>query len=61
MYRQYENPQTLEKRLTDLQAEYSRLLKCGQLDIEQQYDYEMEIADLKDRINYAWQDDEVEE
>ena len=55
IYRQYENPYTLEQRLEELK---SRRAKCTD-------EYELEgldqdIAELKERINFAWQDDEYE-
>ena len=58
MYRTYENPTALQEKLDSVTTEYNRLLRTGKLDVYEQMDYEMEIADLKDRINYAWQDDE---
>lgn len=60
MYRSYENPMTLQERLDSVLAEYHKLKALGQLDICEQADYEMEIADLRDRINYAWSDDSEE-
>lgn len=58
MYRNYESPTTLQEKLDNVTAEYNRLLHTGKLDVYEQIDYEMEIADLKERINFAWQDDE---
>lgn len=58
MYRTYENPTALQEKLDNVTAEYNRLLHTGKLDVYEQIDYEMEIADLKERINFAWQDDE---
>ena len=55
MYRQYENPYTLEKRLEELKK---RRAKCTNED--ELYEIDMDIAELKDRINFAWQDDEYE-
>ena len=40
MYRQYENPYKLQKRLQEI------------------IDLHEAIADLEERINFAWQDDE---
>ena len=56
IYRQYENPHKLEKRLEELKE---RRAKCTD-------EYELEgidqdIAELKERINFAWQDDEYDE
>lgn len=59
MYRSYENPYNLEQQLKELEAEYNsipfnsdnedRLISLGE-----------SIAELKERINFAWQDDEEE-
>lgn len=56
MYRQYENPYDLEKQLAEVEE---RIKNCTD-DNELDYLYE-ERADLKERINFAWQDDEFEE
>jgi hypothetical protein len=50
MFRQYENPYTLEKRLEELLKK--------QKDNPDDVDLAVSIAELKDRINFAWQDDE---
>ena len=55
MYRQYEDPWALESRLAKLEAE---LDTCDDLD-EAMY-ISQDIAELKERINFAWQDDEAE-
>ena len=52
MYRQYENPYRLEERLAELQAELA--------EHPDNEDIAIEIAEVKDRINFAWQDDEYE-
>lgn len=54
MYRQYENPYELEKRLLELEAIKRRMSE------EEQYDIDMEIEELKDRIRFAWDDDEYD-
>ncbi len=53
MYRQYENPHTLEERLEEAKKRLA----------ENPYDedYALEVAELKERINFAWQDDEYDE
>lgn len=51
MYRTYENPRTLEDLLEEL-------MKRPEEDRDD-YWYE-EVAELKDRINFAWQDDEYD-
>lgn len=55
IYRQYENPYTLTKRLEELQ---SRRDKCT--DEYEREGLDQDIAELKERINFAWQDDEYE-
>lgn len=53
MYRQYENPHTLEERLEDAKRRLA----------ENPYDEDLvlEVAELKERVNFAWQDDEYDE
>lgn len=52
MFRRYENPYELEKRLEDA--------KCRLAENPYDEDLVNEVADLKERINFAWQDDEYE-
>ena len=52
MYRQYEDPYKLEQQLAEAQERLAQ-----NPDDE---DYAIEVADLKERINFAWQDDEYE-
>ena len=53
IYRQYENPRTLEDMLEDAKRRLA----------ENPYDEDLvlEVEDLKERINFAWQDDEYDE
>lgn len=57
MYRQYENPYTLEEQLKELQVAYDAALAEG-ADDDVLISLGEQIAELKDRINFAWQDDE---
>ena len=52
MYRQYENPHTLEAQLTEAKQRLA----------ENPYDEDLvnEVAELNERINFAWQDDEYD-
>lgn len=59
MYRQYEDPRRLERELERVEEEYQRFLEDGGVD-DDGYWYER-ISDLKDRINFAWQDEEYDE
>ena len=55
VYRQYEDPYKLEKRLEEVRE---RIARCTNED-ELPWLYEEE-AELKERINFAWQDDEYD-
>ena len=59
MYRQYEDPYKLEEQLEELKEELNKAYKLGADDYELM-DLEINIAELKDRINFAWQDDEYD-
>ena len=56
MYRRYEDPRKLEKQLAQLKRRY----KQTQDEDEKMYLAE-EIAELTERVNFAWQDEEYEE
>lgn len=61
MYKQYENPYELNKYLCELEAEYQTLIESGvDADEEDFIDLYCEIADIKERINFAWQDEEYD-
>lgn len=53
MYRQYENPRTLEERLEEAKKRLA----------ENPYDEDLanDVAELKERANFAWQDEEYDE
>ena len=70
MYRQYENPVRLEKELVELvelKKEYNDVFAAaeakGPLATEWEYlcDLAETIEELKERINFAWQDDEADD
>lgn len=52
MFRQYENPNKLQQQLEELERQYA--------ENPEDVDLCIEIAVLKDRINFAWQDDEYD-
>ena len=60
MYRCYENPRKLEKQLAELEEQLKEAYALG-ADVYELQDLELEIAVLKDRINFAWQDEYQEE
>lgn len=59
MYRRYENPYKLEKWLADAKEAYQIAIEEN-ADEQTLMDLSLEIAELKDRLNYAWQDDEYD-
>ena len=59
MYRQYENPYKLEIQLEKLKAEYNKAVEEN-ADEETLINIACDIAELKNRINFAWQDDEYD-
>ena len=67
MYRQYENPKRLEKKLAVLKKEYNDIFAAaeakGPLATEWEYlcDLAETIEELKEPINFAWQDNEEDE
>lgn len=60
MYRQYENPYKLNKYLCELEAEFDTRFENGE-SLEDLIDLSEDIATLKERINFAWQDEEYDE
>ena len=60
MYRQYEDPIYLEKMLAETQAEYEKV-KAENPEDDYLIDLYQDIMELKERVNFAWQDDEYEE
>lgn len=57
MYRQYENPRSLEKQLKELKEKYKTLLDQD-LDEDSLISMHEDIADLEERVDHAWSDDE---
>lgn len=66
MYRAYENPRILEDELNELKKEYNDIYTVakakGFLAVEWDIlsDMAQDIAELEERINFAWQDDEYD-
>lgn len=57
MYRQHENPYNLEKYLEELKTEYQTAKENGTTE-ERLIDLVETIAEVKERINHAWSDNE---
>lgn len=60
MYRQYEDPYKLEEQLKELKEEYYEAIK-NDADEETIINLACDIAELEERINFAWQDDEYDD
>ena len=60
MYRQYENPRTLENQLNALKKEYKVLSEQG-ADEDTLVSMAMDIEELEERVNFSWQDEEHDE
>ena len=58
MYRQYEDPHKVQKWLEDAERRLSDAKARGDEDIDWLYE---EVYELRDRLNFAWQDDEADE
>ena len=59
MYRQYEDPYKLEQQLAEAKAIYRRAIE-EKADEDVLMDLAIEIHELEERVNFAWQDDEYE-
>ena len=59
MYRQYEDPWELEDKLKAKQEEFKQAQDEG-ADFEELESLHLEINELKERVNFAWQDQEYE-
>lgn len=65
MYRQYEDPVALERQLKELKQQYNGMkLYYSQRGLpipeEEEWNICQEIEELRERINFAWQDDEYD-
>ena len=60
MYRQYEDPNKLEKRLEEARTRLDEMIARGD-DPEAIQDAYDTVEDLRERVNFAWQDDEAAE
>ncbi len=70
LYRQYEDQRELERQLKELEAAREELYIRAEQEtnpyrkdalFEQWSDSFQEVEELKDRINFAWQDEEYDE
>lgn len=54
---QNENPHILEDRLEEAKKRLEEAKQSG-MEIEDLYDLYCEVEELKDRVNFAWQDEQ---
>ena len=57
MYRSYEDPYKVEKMLENAERQLSDAQARGEEDLYDLYEW---IEELKERVNFAWQDNEYE-
>lgn len=60
MYRRYENPGEVQELLEIAKAEYEKAIAEG-ADEERLFDLHEDVAELEERLNFAWSDQEFEE
>lgn len=58
MYRQYEDPYLIERQIESLEIAMQEAISLG--DEDMQISIAEELAELNDRLNFAWQDDEYD-
>lgn len=61
MYRQYEDPWKLQDRLKEAQEQLEKAKLEDPENIDLIIDLVEEVESLKERINFAWQDQEYDE
>lgn len=60
MYRQYEDPGKLQERLAIAKAKLDAAILKGE-DEERIFDLHEDVEELKDRLRFAWADQEYDE
>lgn len=61
MYRQYENPFKVQKMLEAALEEYEKAKQEDGEDWDRLIDLANEVESLRERVNFAWQDEEYDE
>ena len=61
MYRQYEDPWKLEDRLEKAEKELEQAKEEDPENIDRIIDLVNEVESLRERVNFAWQDEEYDE
>ena len=61
MYRQYENPVKVREMLKEAEAAYEAAKQEDPENIDRLIDLANEVESLRERENFAWQDEEYDE
>lgn len=61
MYRRYEDPGKVQKMLEAAEERLARAKEEDPENIDLIIDLDNEVESLKERVNFAWQDDEYDE
>ena len=61
MYRSYEDPYKVEKMLEEAKRELENATHDENMDEDMLIELVLEVESLKERVNFAWQDDEYDE
>ena len=61
MYRSYEDPYKVEKMLEEAKRELENAKHDENMDEDMLIELMLEVESLKERVNFAWQDDEYDE
>lgn len=61
MYRQYEDPRKIHKMLEESKKAYEEAKRCDPENIDLLIDLANEVESLRERENFAWQDEEYDE
>ena len=61
MYRQYEDPRKLEKLLEEAKVQLEAAKQEDPDNDDRLIDLALEVESLKERLNFAWQDEEYDE
>lgn len=61
MYRRYEDPWKLEDRLENAEKELEQAKEEDPENIDRIIDLVNEVESLRERVNFAWQDQEYDE
>ena len=61
MYRQYEDPWKLEDRLEEAEKELEQAKEEDPENIDRIIDLVNEVESLRERVNFAWQDQEYDD